>query len=379
MNDDLLKDRAWIEINLSNLEHNVREIERIIPDKTKIMAVVKANAYGHGMITVARHLNQIGITSFAVATLQEGITLRENNITGDILILGYTSINNLEYVLKYDLIQTVVDLDYAHKLLKSSYSNKVKVYLKINTGMNRIGINYKDIMNIKKLYTSNKLNILGMFSHFCVADSSKKSDIAFSRKQISRFDEVIQALTSSNIEVGKVHLQSSYGILNYSNLIYDYVRPGIILYGVHEVKNPYCKTSINLKPVLSLKARITSIKEINKGDSVSYGRGYKALKKETIATVSIGYADGFPRNVSGKGAKVMVNGQYAYIIGRICMDQLMINITDLANIKVGDIVTLIGDDSEISIEELAFKSQTITHELLCGLNNRLGYVVIDKI
>lgn len=379
MKNDLLMDRAWIEINLNNLEHNIKEIQKIIPSKTKIMAVVKANAYGHGIIEISKKLNQIGINNFAVATLQEGITLRENNIKGNILILGYTSIENLKYVIKYDLIQTVVDEDYATKLLSISLDKKIKVHIKVNTGMNRIGINYKNINNIKELYRNNNLNVLGIFSHLCASDSAKKSNIDFSKKQINRFNNLIQTLKEDNINVGKIHLQSSYGILNFPECEYDYVRPGIIMYGIHSEKKSYSKIKLDIKPVLSLKARITSVKEINKNDTVSYGRRYKASKKETIATVAIGYADGFPRNLSCKNIKVLVNGHYAKIIGRICMDQLIINIDNSFDIKQGDIVTLIADKKYISAEEVSRSSKTITNELLCRLGNRLNYIFINNI
>lgn len=376
MEQELLKNRAWVEINLSNLEYNINQIKKIISDKTKIMAVVKANAYGHGIVEISKKLNEIGIFDFAVATLDEGIILRKNNIIGNILILGYTSIENLDYVIKYDLIQAITDEEYAEKLSSISFNTKLKVHIKINTGMNRIGIHYSNVDFIKEIYSYDNLDVLGIFSHLCVADSCKKSDIKFSNKQISDFNNLIDKLNESNINVGKVHLQSSYGILNYPELKYDYVRSGIIMYGVNSEINSHSSITINLKPVLSLKAKITSIKEIHKGESVSYGRCYKALKDEKIATISIGYADGIPRNLSCKKMKVLINGELAPIIGRICMDQLIINATNLKSISQGDIVTLIGNN-EVSAEMVSHKSNTITNELLSRLGSRLNYIFID--
>ncbi len=377
MKNELLMDRAWVEIDLNNLKHNIMEIKKIISPKTKIMAVVKANAYGHGMIEISHKLNNIGIFDFAVATLEEAISLRENNIKGNILILGYTSIENLKYVIEYDLIQTIVDEEYAKNIATIKLNKKLKVHIKINTGMNRIGIHYSKIDFIKQIYNYDNIDVLGIFSHLCVADSNKKSDIKFTNLQIKRFYSLIDELKSNDINVGKVHLQSSYGVLNYSELEFDYVRTGIIMYGVHSDLKSYCKKNISLLPVLSLKARVSSIKEIYKNETVSYGRKYKASNKEKIATISIGYADGYPRNLSCKNVKVLVGNEYAEIIGMICMDQLVINVSNIKNIKQGDIVTLIGADNQVTAEMIASKSGTITYELLSGLGKRLNYVFID--
>ena len=374
MEKEMLQDRAWLEINLNNLENNINEIRKTIPSKTKIMAVVKANAYGHGIIDISKKLEQIGIQDFAVATLQEAITLRQNRIKGNILILGFTSIENLHYVIDYDLIQTIVDEEYAEKILNLSYNKKIKVHIKVNTGMNRIGINYKNINFIKELYLSNKIDVLGIFSHLSVSDSNDQENIDFTKMQISRFNDLIKKLKTDMIDVGKTHLQSSYGILNYPELEYDYVRPGIIMYGIHSEKNMTTKVKLNIKPVLSLKAKITDVKEINENDSVSYGRKYIALQREKIASVSIGYADGYPRNLSCKNVSVLINNHYAQIIGRICMDQLIIKINNL-DVKQGDIVTLIGESEKISAETIANCSDTITNELLSRLGERLSRII----
>lgn len=371
---NITKDRAWIEINLENLENNIKEIKKVIDEKCKIMAIVKANAYGHGMINIAKKLNEMGIEDFAVATLSEGIELRENNIKGNILILGYTDFKDIEYVIKYDLIQTIVDYEYAKKVDEMKLENKIKVHIKINTGMNRIGTSYKNIEQLIQIYQMKNIEILGIFSHFCVADSTKKEDEEFTKKQINNFFNCINTIKEQGYNVGKIHIQSSYGILNYPELKCDYVRPGIIMYGNYSSKGDKTKIVPNIKPALSLKARITTIKEIELGESVSYGRTYTAQTTKKIATVSIGYADGYPRNLSGKGVKVLINNKYADIIGRICMDQLVVDISDIRNAKQGDVVTLIGEEKEISAEEISYKSDTITNELLCRLGDRLERV-----
>jgi len=374
-NIDLKKDRAWIEIDLDNLENNINELKKVILPKTKVMAVVKANAYGHGALLISKKLLEIGINDFAVATLDEGIYLRKNNISGNILILGYTNFADLKYVIKYDLIQTIVDYNYSEKIKELELVDRLKCHIKINTGMNRIGEKYDNIDEISKIYENKKLNILGTFSHLCVADSEKLEDIEFSKMQIKRFDECIRILKDKGYDTGTIHLQSSYGTINYLGLNYDYVRIGILMYGVNSSKNSYQLNKLNLKPVLSVKARITSIREIEINDSVSYGRTYIAEKKRRIAAISLGYADGIPRNLSNKNMLVKVNEEYGIVIGRICMDQMLIDITNLASIKVVDIVTIIDKDKKISAEEVSDKADTITNELLCRLGSRLKRII----
>ena len=375
MEKDLKQNRAWIEINLDNLENNITQIKNIIPTQTKIMAVVKANAYGHGMTEISKKLNQVGVTDFAVATLEEGIILREAGIKGNILILGYTNFNNIDYLLKYNLIQTIVDYEYAKRISQMDLKGKLKVHIKINTGMNRIGESYKNIDKLIEIYQMKNLEILGTYSHLCVSDSLKEDDKLFTNKQITNFFETIKTLQNLGYDTGKIHIQASYGILNYPELNCDYVRPGIIMYGVYSDEYENTKTKVNLKPVLSLKARITSIKEITQGESVSYGRIFKADKTMKIATVGIGYADGYPRNLSGKNAKVLVNGNYVNIIGRICMDQLVIDVSNLTKIEDGDIVTLIGEEKQIKAEVVAQNSGTITNEILSRLGKRLPIII----
>ncbi len=376
--EDLRKNRAWIEINLDNLSNNINEIKSVIPAETKVMAVVKANAYGHGIIEISKKLNEIGVEDFAVATLSEGIALRKANITGNILILGYTDIENIKYVQKYNLMQTVLDYEYAKKLDEINLNDKIKVHIKINTGMNRIGESYTNIDNIIKMYQLKNVEICGIYTHLCSADTLNEQDIEFTNTQIRNFYSCIDKLKSLKYDVGKIHIQASYGILNYNDLKCDYVRPGIIMYGVYSSKEAkITKAKLNLKPVLSLKARVVTVKNIEKAESVSYGRTFVADKAMKIATVSIGYADGYPRNLSNNGAIVKINGEYANIIGRICMDQLIVDVTEIKNVKTGDVVTLIGDDENISAEEVANKSNTITNELLSRLGDRLDRVVTN--
>ena len=360
------KSLAWIEINLENLEYNIKEIQKIISKKTKIMAVVKANAYGHGLVLISKKLNEIGIFNFAVSSLKEGIELRENGILGNILILGFTDYKNLEDVIKYDLIQTIIDYDYAKRIEKLDLSQKLKVHLKI-------GENYQNIEKIKEIFAIKNIEILGLFTHLSVSDSSNLEDINFTKRQINNFFQVVNGLKSIGYSNFSSHIQSSYGILNYPELNLDYVRIGIIMYGVHSEKNIKTKVNINLKPVLTLKAKISSIHELDVNESISYGRTYITTSKIKVATVSIGYADGYPRSLSSKGI-VLVNGKRRPILGRICMDQLIIDVTNMS-IQVGDIVTLIGEDQNIKAEDVSYLANTISNELLSRLGNRLDHII----
>lgn len=371
MNKNLIKNRAWIEVDLKNIENNINEIRKIIHKNTKIMAVVKANAYGHGEVEVSKKLNEIGILDFAVATLDEGIILRKAGIKGSILILGYTDIQNIKIVQKYDLIQTIVDFEYAKEVEKLNLDKKLNVHIKINTGMNRLGESYKNIDNLIKIYNMKNLNILGTFTHLCVSDSLFEDNIKFTKKQIDNFFKAIDALKLNNINVKKIHIQASYGIINYNDLECDYVRPGIIMYGVYSTlqDKKSCKIKLNLKPALKLKSKIVSIRNIQKGESVGYGRAFIAKKDMKIATVSIGYADGYSRCLSSKDVYVLVNDKFAKIIGRICMDQMIVDVSNITNIEVGDIVTLLDDIEEISAENISNLSGSISNELLSRLGS----------
>lgn len=376
MNKNLIKNRAWIEVDLNNIENNINEIRKIIHKNTKIMAVVKANAYGHGEVEVSKKLNEIGILDFAVATLDEGIILRKAGIKGSILILGYTDIQNIKIVQKYDLIQTIVDFEYAKEVEKLNLDKKLNVHIKINTGMNRLGESYKNIDNLIKIYNMKNLNILGTFTHLCVSDSLFEDNIKFTKKQIDNFFKAIDTLKLNNINVKKIHIQASYGIINYNDLECDYVRPGIIMYGVYSTlqDKKSCKIKLNLKPALKLKSKIVSIRNIQKGESVGYGRAFIAKKDMKIATVSIGYADGYPRSLSSKDVYVLVNDKFAKIIGRICMDQMIVDVSNITNIEVGDIVTLLDDIEEISAENISNLSGSISNELLSRLGSRLPII-----
>ena len=371
------KERSWIEINTKNLEYNINQIKQIIPKTTQIMAVVKANAYGHDSIIISKKLQEIGINDFAVATLPEAITLRENNITGNILILGYTEPEELQKVIDNNIMQTIVDNDYAKSVLKANLQGKLKCHVKINTGMNRIGEFYDDFAALSEIYQNPALQIEGTFTHLCVSDSDKIEDINFTKEQINRFDKAIEFIKNQGLNPGKLHTQASYGTINYTNCKYDYVRMGILMYGINASYDCYNKYNVDFKPVMAVKSKVTSIKYINPAETVSYGRTFKADNKIKIASVGIGYADGVPRALSNI-LIVKINNKKYHQIGRICMDQLMIEINDENPIAIGDEVVLIDPNEikDLTLEDWAKLTNTITDEIICQFTTRLKRIEI---
>ncbi len=365
--------RAWVEVDLNALVQNAFALKECLPKSCELMAVVKANAYGHSDIETARELNKAGFYAFAVATLAEGIRLRRKGIKGEILVLGYTNPSDVNYITKYQLTQTVLNYDYARALNASS--KQVKVHIKIDTGMHRLGEDYDSYDSLEHMYKLENLKVEGTFTHICTSDSLKDEDVTFSRLQIERFYETIRYLKVKGYDTGKLHIQSSYGILNYPELECDYARAGIALYGVLSDKND-TRLSVDLKPVLSLKARVGIIKNIKADESVSYGRLFTAKHNMRIATVTIGYADGVPRNLFEADTYVLLHSQKAPIIGRICMDQFIIDVTGIDDVKPGDIVTIMGNDGkeQIRCEDFSVRCGTISNEILSRLGNRLGYI-----
>lgn len=368
------KDRAYLEIDLKNLEHNVRVLKNAMPPHCELMAVAKAECYGHGMYGTTVYLNQIGVSAFAVATIDEGIRLRKYGISGEILILGYTSPMRAKELCKYKLIQTLIDYEYSLRLDEQGY--KVTAHIKVDTGMHRLGFDADDTKEIVTAFSLKNIEITGIFTHLCSADSRAEEDVDFTRKQIGKFYNSLDNLRKSGIRIPKVHIQSSYGLLNYPEIKSDYVRAGIALYGVLSSPNDETKLKLDLRPVLSLKARVVLLRKIRKGETVGYSRAFTASRDSLIAILPIGYADGFPRNLSCGKSIVLICGQKAPIIGKICMDQLAVDVTDISNIKIGSIATLIGKDEndEISAPTVAENSESITNELLSRMGRRLNII-----
>ncbi|MDR2570656.1 MAG: serine racemase VanT catalytic subunit [Oscillospiraceae bacterium] len=367
--------RAWVEIDLNALVHNLSDIRANIPTNCEVMAVVKANAYGHGDKEIAKRLVSEGVRTFAVATLTEGIRLRKYVPDGDILIIGYTRPQDARFLYKNNLTQLVVDEVHARALNDVGF--KICVHIAVDTGMHRQGIESSDMASIERIFKFKNLIIKSVATHHASPDSFDDGEVDFTNKQTERFDALVLKLKEKGYDIGKLHVQSSYGIYNYPKLNYDYVRPGIMLYGVHS-QDDDTGIKTNLKPVLSLRAVISQVRRIGAGESVSYSRKYITNKPIKLATVSIGYADGVPRQMSGNGGMCIVNGRKVPIIGRICMDMLMLDVTDAEHVNSGDIATIIGKDGEevIRCEEVAAASGTITNDILSGLSVRLPRIYI---
>jgi serine/alanine racemase len=367
------KHRVWCEINLSHLEHNLLELKRVLQTECNIMAVIKADAYGHGSIQIARHLNKAGVRLFAVAEITEGIILRKKGIKGDILVLGETCESRLGELLQYKLQQTVISAEYGQCL--NAFGRKIDVHIKIDTGMNRLGECYSNIERVKSIYQHKNLRVIGTYSHLAVADSLEAADIDFTHIQIVHFHQVIKELKSEGIDPGILHIQSSYGIINYPELKFGLVRPGIALFGLLSHGNEV-NTTLQLRPVLSLRARIVLVKDVGVNKPIGYGHDCLTTQDSKIATISIGYADGIPRALSENGGYVLIRGQRARIIGKICMDHLMVDVTHMDEVKRGDIATLIGQDGEtiITAEQVAEQCGTITNEILSRLGSRVERV-----
>lgn len=367
--------RTWAEIDTSALIHNYK----LIKSKTgnsHIMAVVKADAYGHTTEIVVPALEKAGVDSYAVSNLQEALELRELGVKSTILVLGYTPPEAFDTLAKYGISQTVYDVENAYLLSQSAQKVgiPIHIHIKLDTGMSRIGFDCRNdslcgISEILKVLEMKMLKFEGIFTHFSVADSSSNDDKAFTQAQYTRFCKAVSYLEEYGYKPDFIHCCNSAGILNYpyssdTNLC----RAGIALYGL----DPESKGSLDgFLPVMSFKSTVSFIKEIKKGDSVSYGRSFTAPKDMKIATVSAGYADGFPRKLSGKGY-VLINGKKAEIIGKICMDQFMVDITEI-DVKSGDEVLLFGND--LPVEEVAKAADTINYEIICGISKRVPRIL----
>lgn len=370
---------AWAEIDLDNLANNMREIRRITDKNAQVTAVIKADGYGHGAKYIAQTLLENGADRFAVAVLDEGLELRRYGIKVPILVLGYTQPERAKAIVEYDIEQAVYSYELAKALSEEAVkqNKEVKIHIKLDTGMGRIGLRADEsaIDCIKEIYKLPNVTIEGMFTHFAIADEKDKT---FTEEQFSKFMWVANRLEEEGIKIRLKHCGNSATIIDLPKMHLDMVRAGIILYGLAPSQDVELD-KINLKQVMSLKVRITHVKEINSGESVSYGRKFIASKKSKIASLPIGYADGYTRMLSGK-AEALVNGIRVPVVGRICMDQCMIDVTGIEDVKVGDEVVLFGEQkgSFISIDEIAQKLGTINYEIVCMIGKRIPRVYIKE-
>lgn len=369
--------RFWAEIDMNAAEKNFNLIKSKLHDGTKICCVVKANAYGHGAVYLSKLYERLGVDFFAVSNIEEAMQLRNNGISTPILILGYTPTSCAAILAENNISQSVFSYLYAKELSKSAKADgvDVKIHIKLDSGMGRIGFdciheNNKMLDSIVDVCEMGGLVPEGIFTHFAVADEGEDG-AEFTHIQYERFMRAIDELEARNISFKIRHCANSATTFEYPEYHLDMVRVGVVLYGVapsHKVRG--CEELI---PVMSLKSVISMIKEIEEGDTVSYGCTFKASKKTKIATAPVGYADGFWRSNAENGTQLLIRGHRVNIVGRVCMDQLMLDVTDVKGVREGDYITLIGSDKGeiITADELARNNGTIGYEMICAIGERV--------
>lgn len=369
--------RTWAEIDIDALIHNLKTIKNTACG-SKVMAVVKANAYGHSAELVAPALEEAGVDFFAVSNISEAIQLRELGLTTPILILGYTPVEAVVLLKEHNISQCVYDLEYAKQLSAKAVENdvKIKIHIKLDTGMSRLGFDCRneELKGIDEAVSSAKLPnfiIEGVFTHFAVSDRTPDSEDGFTDLQYTRFKAGVEHLKKQGLTPEICHCCNSAATLQDADMQGDLVRPGIILYGLSP--NPDLKLSADLIPVMTLKSVVSMVKTIRAGDTVNYGRTFKAEKDMKIATVTAGYADGYPRLLSNK-AYVLIKGRKAPVVGRVCMDQMAVDVSGIDDVNIGDEVILFG--KELSVDCLAEISNTINYEIVCGISPRVPRIKV---
>jgi alanine racemase len=372
----LATERAWIEIDRAAIAHNIRALQSLLQPETDLLAVVKANAYGHGAITVATLAEQLGVRYFGVATVPEGIELRQAGIRSSILVMGAVQTRNqIEAMAQWNLEATLCDLAQAQRF-SEVLSAPLSVHLKIDTGMSRLGYPWQQGIDfIQQVRALPSLSIASIYSHLATADDP---DPSFMKEQQTRFEHVIEDLRAAGIPVPALHLANSAGTLFSQAFHYDRVRVGLALYGLYPGRQ--FEPIIDLKPVMQVRARIAQIKDLPQGIGISYGHRYVTSKPCRIAIVSIGYADGVPRNLFNQ-MQVLVKGQAVPQLGAITMDQVAIDVTSIPEVVVGDIATLLGQDGDrhILAEDWAEPLGTISYEIVCGFQQRLPRVEVKTL
>ncbi len=360
---------SWVEINLANLGQNVQSIMKKMTPATKILAVVKADAYGHGLIPIARELVRLGVPALGVGSLEEGIVVREK-VSAHIpvvLLLGCFPEESAA-CLRYRLTPVLYSLEVAQRLHRAAQRRKtpIPVHLKIDTGMGRLGVPWSEFEEFfQKILLLNGLKVTGLTSHFGQADEKERS---YNQLQWKRFSAVLERVHRAGIELTENHMANSAALLNYKQSHLQYTRPGILLYGCNPTVPASGTRSINVKPVMALKSRVLQVKQIPAGVEVSYGGTYITARAENVAVIPIGYANGYPRILSNRG-EVLIRGHRFPVIGRVCMNMVIVRVDPAVGCQVGEEVVLIGSQGRESItaDELARKAETIPYELFCLL------------
>ncbi len=366
---------TWVEIDLAAIRSNFKTLKNSLPVGTKIMAAVKANAYGHGIVEVSKALVNCGVSYLGVASVDEALVLREHGVNVPILNLGAFLKNDVDVIIKNDITSTVTNwqgalwLDACARKLKS----KAKVHIKIDTGMGRLGVWHSEAdMFVMKSCSLSGLYLEGIYTHFPSADSDEE----FTRSQIAAFCSLVSKLTIRGVDIPLKHSANSAALIGFKDAHFNLVRPGLAIYGLHPKDELLGK--VNLKPVLSFKTRIVYLKDVKKGRSISYGRTYFVKSDTKIVTLPVGYGDGYNRLLSNK-AKVLIRGQFHPVVGRVCMDQTMVEIGS-KDAKIGDEVVLVGAQKEkrIYVEDIARICNTIPYEVVCWISPRVPRVYLNK-
>ena len=368
----------WAEINLDHLAHNMSEVKRSLKKETLTCAVIKADGYGHGAVEIAETLHESGADRFAVATLTEAVELRQSGITLPIMVLGYTPDTQWQTILQYDIIQTIYTYEqgkfFNEKALESG--KKMTVHIKVDTGMSRLGFqtNEQDQKKIKDILEMEGLNTEGIFTHFAIADDENKD---FTYAQFEKFQSLVKKLEDAGYQIPIKHVSNSAAIIDLPEMNLNMVRAGLILYGLYPSK-AVDHQNIKLKKVMELKTEISLVKDLEKGRGVSYGLIYKTTETRRIATLPVGYADGFTRLLTEK-AQVTLHGRAFPVVGRICMDQTMVDITG-EEASIGDTITIISshDDDPNTVDDFAELLGTINYEVICMISRRVPRVYLKK-
>ncbi|EYE88856.1 alanine racemase [Fervidicella metallireducens AeB] len=368
----------FAEINLDNFRHNFREVKRLANGK-KIFGIIKADGYGHGAVELARILEEEGADYFGVAVITEALELRKNGFKTPILILGFTPPNYAKDIVEHDITQAVFSYELAKAISDEAVkqNKNAKIHIKLDTGMGRVGYlpDEKAVDEIIKISQLRNIKIEGIFTHFASADERDKE---FTKKQIERYKCIIENLQKSGIYPEIKHVANSAAIIDLEESYFDAVRPGIMLYGYYP-SDEVRKERVSLKPVMTLKANIVHVKNVDKDTPISYGRKFKTEKPSKIATLPFGYADGYTRLLFEKGM-VIVNGKMAPVIGRICMDQCMIDVSECGDVNVGDEVVVMGEKDGVKndAEDIARKLGTISYEILCMVSKRVPRIYFEN-
>lgn len=369
---------AWVEVNLSNLDYNIKNIKAKVKGK-EFIGVIKADGYGHGAEEVAKVLKENGVKIFAIATLQEAIALRNAGFADeDIIMLGLTPDMYADTIVEYNITPVTCSLENAKAISDAAEraGKVVKGLIAVDTGMGRIGYQPYDpaaVEEVKKISQLSNFQIKGLFSHFSTADAADKT---YTKGQEKKYADFYQALANAGVQIPWRTLSNSAAVMEVPTAYYDAVRPGIILYGLYP-SDEVDRAELDIKPVMSVKANIVHLKEVGEDFSVGYGRKFVSKRRSKIATLALGYADGYPRPYSAYG-RVIVNGVYAPLAGNICMDQCMVDVTDVPDVKVGDECILVGTDGKNTIlaDEIAKATGTINYEIACAFGQRLPKVYV---